>query len=267
MIGAATQQNAALTTTSAVAVPPDPATIAAAELRFQGLTPATAVATTNAASNVDPLDGFSVRASAGDRRKLAAALERIGSSAIGSELLDAVRNRGISMQALDDAAFDRATRGQATDAVAVFVSGGTAGAQLLVRADALTATGGDVDAPEHVIAHELTHAAQYVAGEDAAVYQAASGAAGARLGADQLRAGKTLMAESGAELLATAMMAQLQAPERFNAVAASRIEESAAQNWERVASVAAYNPGQLDLPRVVSPVATKLLRDGLPGAT
>ena len=72
--------------------------------------------------------------------------------------------------------------------------------------------------------------------------------------------------ESGAELLATAMMAQLQSPERFNAVAASRIEDSATQNWTRVASVDAYNPDRLDLPQVVSPVATQLLRDALPAA-
>lgn len=249
-------------------VPPDPATIAAAELRFQGLT-STSVSPASATTRTgltDPLAGFTVQASATDRRKLAAAVERIGSSAIGSELLQSVRDRGIAMQALDDASFEKATRGEATDAVAVFVSGGTIGPQLLVRASALTATGGDVDAPEHVIAHELTHAAQYVAGENVTTYQARAGAAGAQLGAEQLRTGKSLMAESGAELLATAMMAQLQSPERFNAVAAARIEESATQNWERVAKVATYNPNQLDLPQVVSPVATQLLRDGLPAA-
>lgn len=205
-----------------------------------------------------PLSGFAVQATPADQQRLATTLARIGSTSIGGSLLASVRNQGIAIQVVDDASFTRETNGRAPDALAVFASSAGTTPRLIVRSSSLA--GSDPSMADHVIAHELTHALQHVVGENETTYLARASGRGVLLGYEQVRTGATLMKESGAELVASAIDAQLSDATTFAAAAARNLPAVAQQSWQRVAGLGVYNASGGQMPPVISPVSDLLVR-------
>jgi hypothetical protein len=185
------------------------------------------------------------------------ALRAIEATPVGHTLVSGLRNRGIELDIVTDAEFAQRAP-TATDAVGVF---GVAPGQpptVLVRASALKSAGtmGDLT---YVLSHELTHAAQYLAGENAATYSAYLAEVDApAVPADQAEVGATLMKEAGAEYVASAIRAEQTDPARFAQVGASKRQEAAALNWKTV-NESGYNPKGYQLEPRISPTAVRIV--------
>jgi hypothetical protein len=212
-----------------------------------------------ATASTDPLRGLVTTGDANERAQLGASIGRIAGTSVGNMLLNSVRDRNVVLDIVDDAQFDARSHG-AKDAVGLFVGSPTAPPTVLVRSSALTAD--KADDLRHILAHELTHAAQFVGGEQQQSYATGIGNAAAGLSDAQLKVGTTLMQESGAEVVASSIDAQLQDPTGFAAHARDKIDAAAAFNWKTV-NEAGYNPQAYPLPQFVSPIALQLVKQGL----
>ncbi|MCW2973209.1 MAG: hypothetical protein JWN72_1482 [Thermoleophilia bacterium] len=224
--------------------PPAPITVA----------PTTPLTPTVAPTPADPLAGFIATGDAAEKAALGTALGTIGSTSVGGKLLGAVRNQNVTLDILDDAAFDAATGGTHTGAAAV-ASDDPAGRKVFVRASSMA---GDPMKLRHTLAHELTHIAQYQAGENIQTYATGIGAAANGLTAAQLATGRSLMFESGSETVASSIDAELSDPVNFRAKAAGNIPAVEAAEWKLV-NESGYNPQGFALTQFVSPTALALV--------
>ena len=201
--------------------------------------------------------GFVTNGDAAEVAQLNTGLQQIQSTTVGAQLLNQIRNKNVSIDIVDDAEFQQRT-GAAPDAQAVFLPGATP-TVLVLRSKLDPNNPTDLAA---TLSHELVHAAQHVNGETAASYGRGIGAAASGLNAQQLAVGGTLMMESGAELIASSIAAQMQDPVQFAAVARTKIDAASAANWSAV-NAGGYNPQGFQLPQFVSPVALQIVKGGL----
>jgi hypothetical protein len=225
-------------------------------------TPATAPTAAPAIAATTPLTGFTTTGDATAQASLSSALGTIGTTSVGNQLLSSLRNKGVTLDIVDDATFDQKTGGTHKDAAAVAMDSATTTPAVLIRASQVSTQ--DPAKLRHVLAHELTHAAQYLGNEDISTYANGLGAPANALTADQLKTGGTLMMESGAELVAGLVDAQLQNP-AVTANVAKNLPAAQAADW-KIVNTAGYNPSGYDLPQLVSPTATALIRTAVGAA-
>ncbi|MCW2949852.1 MAG: hypothetical protein JWN41_865 [Thermoleophilia bacterium] len=223
-------------------------------------TPVAAPAAAPAASPAvapSPLAGFTMSADAASAASITTALGSIDRTSVGSALLASVRNRGVQLEVLSDADFNARSNNR-LDAAAVFMGGAGTTPTVLIRQGQLVAP--DPARLEHILAHELTHAAQWANGEFETSYAALAGLPANALTADQGTVGNTLMKESGAELVAGLIAAQQTNPS-ITASIAKNLPGAEQADW-KIVNEGGYNPKGYVLPQVVSPTAVALVKRG-----